>query len=90
VRDERAPEPPPDESEASEPTVPLIEDDGVGPARSHMAWDRGDTERKPLLTRAEPLGARGAAATWALRAGTLLLLLVVVVVIALVLASGGL
>jgi hypothetical protein len=81
VSDERdhEPAPPVDEPTAvQEAPVPLIEDAGVsGPGA--VTWDPAGAERKPLLTRAEPLGSRGPAATWALRIAALLVLIAVVI-----------
>jgi hypothetical protein len=96
IRDERAPEPPDaDAAVAPEPAVepsaadvpaalqaprplPLIDDATVsGP----VSWDPADAERKPLLTRAQPLDSRGPAAVWALRILALVLLVAIVVAV---------
>jgi hypothetical protein len=71
----------------AEPAVPLIADEAVGGARAGVGWDVADPDRKPLLTRAEPLGTRGRAATWMLRIAALAIL--VAILVALVLLAGG-
>jgi hypothetical protein len=71
---------------AAQPTVPLIADEHV--AGGGVGWDVADPDRKPLLTRAEPLGTRGRAATWMLRIAALAIL--VAVLVALLLLVGGL
>jgi hypothetical protein len=93
VRDERDAAQAPDEPEPTEThpepapvQVPLIEDAAVA-SSNPVPWDPGGAERKPLLTRAEPLGSRGA--TWLLRGAALLVLLLVVIAVVLLLAGGG-
>jgi hypothetical protein len=73
---------------APPPTVPLIEDENVAAQRGPVGWDRGSGERKPLLTRAEPLGSRGSAAAWGLRIAALVVLLVAIVAVILLVAGG--
>jgi hypothetical protein len=86
IRDER-PDAPDEAPAAPEPpaaptphTLPLIEDASV--ASGSLPWAPPDgAERKPLLTRAQPLDSRGVATTWALRLAALLVLVVVVVLL---------
>jgi hypothetical protein len=78
----------PPHTAAQPPAVRLIEDEAVAGSRAGVGWDVADPDRKPLLTRAEPLDrGRGPAATWALRLVALLVL--VAVLVALVLLVGG-
>jgi hypothetical protein len=70
------------EPPAAPVTVPLIEDESVAGSRAGVGWDVADPDRKPLLTRAQPLGhARGPAVTWALRILALVILIVVLVAV---------
>jgi hypothetical protein len=103
VRDERdeaptvadTPDASPEPREPAEPEptavqapVPLIDDSTV--SGGGMSWDPAGGERKPLLTRAQPLDARGRVATWAMRVVALLVLVAVVVAVLLLVAGGGL
>jgi hypothetical protein len=77
-------------ADAPEPEVPLIDDESVA-ARPASPW-HGDAppERKPLLTRAEPLDrSRGTATRWALRLAALAVIVALLIVLIVLVAGGG-
>jgi hypothetical protein len=68
------------------PIVTVIEDESVAGAHG---WAAADPDRKPLLTRAQPLDrGRGGAAAWVVRLAVLMALVAVVAVVAVLLAGG--
>jgi hypothetical protein len=77
-----------DAAPPSAPTVPVIEDESVAAQRGPVGWDPGAGERKPLLTRAEPLSSRGSGAAWAVRVAALVVLLVAIAVVILLVTGG--
>jgi hypothetical protein len=76
---------PPTAAPSAPVEVPLIDDGAPAARRAPVAWDAAAAgDRKPLLTRAQPLD-RGAPGLTAMRIGALLLVVAVLVVLALLL-----